>query len=146
MMGMQNGECRMENERRAAIRARCDAVPAGPWKCVPNPMRSDGWFVVRDVPPEPYPDAHGLDGKPMMQLPPGVGIGVQMPFNIAEFIACARQDVPGLLAENERLRAALRRIERYAQGRAEFYGMEWYYGNKFKAIAAMAGAALEDTP
>jgi len=73
--------------------------------------------------------------------------GVQERSEVRErIVSWALDSASDLLDENERLREVLERIKIYAQGRAEFYGMEWYYGNKFKAIAAMAGAALEDTP
>lgn len=43
----------------------------GPWKAVPNPVRPDGWFVVRDVPAQPY-KGRDMYGKIRMMMPPAV--------------------------------------------------------------------------
>lgn len=65
----------------------------GPWKAVPNPMRSDGYFVVRDGAPQYYVGVADLSGKPIEQLPPAV-IPMQVPEADAHLIAAA----PDLLA------------------------------------------------
>jgi hypothetical protein len=55
----------------------------GPWKAVPNPMRDDGWFVIRDMPAQPYPGQ-----SQYMQMPPAV-IPMQVPEADARLIAAA---------------------------------------------------------
>jgi hypothetical protein len=49
-----------------------DLTP-GQWKCVANPMRDDGWFVLKDEPPKPY-DGNPRDafGNVLMKLPPAI--------------------------------------------------------------------------
>ena len=68
-----------------------------PWKSVPNPARSDGWFVVLDVPPKPYSGVKQLDGGAIMQFPPAV-IPCQLPKDVADMIVRGVNSHDALLA------------------------------------------------
>ena len=69
------------------IKARADAVPKGPW-------------VIEGDYPQSVTNAEALVIAECFE-------GPQWPPSIAEFIAHAREDVPALVAEVERLRTAL---------------------------------------
>lgn len=76
-------------ERLAAIKARLAAATKGPWHAERNPMRFDGWFVLRE---------RGVSEEPAYagQLKPAV-IPVQLPHNDAALIAAAPTDLAWLL-------------------------------------------------
>lgn len=65
-------------------------LPPLPWKAIPSPHRSDSWFVVEDVPAQPYPGGGGaFPGEPpRMQLPPAV-VKCGMPEKLAVLVAKA---------------------------------------------------------
>lgn len=62
----------------------------GPWIVVGNPTRPGRFFVVRDVPPEPYPGGGGVfpGDPPRMQLPPAV-CSADLSYEDAMLIAAA---------------------------------------------------------
>lgn len=84
----------------AAIEARCAAATPGPWVAYPGEVRRD----VGELPflrwlPHDSPHGHAYD-EARRQAD-------------AAFIAAARQDVPALLAEAGRLRAALSAVRNH---------------------------------
>ena len=102
----------MTAARRAAIKARCDAATPGPW-------------VVSSE----YASGVDLGYKPDHERTWGYGCGNDFVCDLndgeyheycsqdeqranAEFIAAARQDIPDLLAEVERLRVENQRLEK----------------------------------
>jgi hypothetical protein len=89
----------MDEKRLQEIKARVDAATPGPWAIYPRRKSAvKAVFLTR----------LGSDGSSMWTWP---GFVRAQFTRDAEFIAHARQDMPDLLAENERLRAALEGIE-----------------------------------
>jgi hypothetical protein len=90
----------MTDQELQAVRGRCAAATPGPW--LAEPGASD-------------PDAPHLHGKYTFVLCSGplslATVWEHAPGGNGAFIAHARQDVPALLAEVERLRGALRSLE-----------------------------------
>lgn len=78
-----------------AIKARVDAATPGPWWAWD---RGVGWHIAIGEPTE------GTWGGPARLLPASERTDIGREAD-AEFIAAARQDVPALIAEVERLRA-----------------------------------------
>ncbi len=102
----------------------------GPWKAVPNPMRADGMFIVRDVPPKPYDGVTAPNGEPLWQLPPAV-VGCQVTPADARLIAAAPEmlalcreaaslirGIPNAYDSDLRLAAKLEAIVEKAEGQA----------------------------
>jgi hypothetical protein len=81
----------MKRKELEAIKARCDAATDGPWKI----RRRFDWVVL-----DPYGDSviSGDDGP---------SEAFHLDLADAEFIAHAREDVPRLVGEVERLRECL---------------------------------------
>jgi len=102
----------MTDEQLAAIEAREQAAPVGPWRTYPNPMRSDGVFVGQDRPPTAYRGVMDASGAPIMTaVPDGAwSIRSQIEHAPGEFIAHACQDIPDLIAEVRRLQEELKRV------------------------------------
>lgn len=99
----------MDEKRVVEIRARAEAATSGPWtagECTPfspkqkSPFDESGAFIYG-------PDGNGYSSDPVVvgghQDEQGGAVGVLLPED-AEFIAHARQDIPDLLVEVERLR------------------------------------------
>jgi len=82
----------MTDEQLAAIRARCEAATPGPWN-----------WGRDDVPNRP--DIYHLTATWITECENYPDVTVAVPD--LDFIARARQDVPALLAEVERLRGLL---------------------------------------
>jgi hypothetical protein len=80
----------MTDERKQAIRVRCEAATPGPWRSGPIYYDESEWQIT-------YADVI-IDADETKR------IASVYPQN-ADFIAHARQDVPALLAEIERLEA-----------------------------------------
>ena len=84
-----------------AIRARADAATAGPWKLwgmsvLADPVGDSNLDTAIDVARTSYRNANGHPRT-----------------NDADFIAAARTDVPALITEVERLRAAVQRLTQH---------------------------------
>jgi hypothetical protein len=79
-----------------AIRRRVPDVYTGPWTVQTGDPGDDNWYVA-------YATDNPLAG--LVATVPDYGA------NLAEFIAHAREDVPALIAEVERLRTALAAVE-----------------------------------
>lgn len=95
-------------EREAAARARCDAVPKGPWETGGSIYETVDWEVAARY-------AKGADGRQTIALIVG-GLEDEdarkiRDRDLAEFFAHARTDLPDALDENERLREELRIAE-----------------------------------
>ena len=57
------------------------------WRAFPNPMRSDGVFILEDKDPAPNRDGlRHVDGTPVMDLPPGVGFWTQVTPELGEHV------------------------------------------------------------
>lgn len=84
----------MTREQLDAIRARVDAATPGPWKV-------DGETCDEDGNPVPMP--WGLEGPQGMLWSSGAGEYAHPDWPTATFIAKAREDVPALIAEIDRL-------------------------------------------
>lgn len=69
------------------------AATPGPWRCYPNPMRSDGVFVCKEGPLPRY-----SNGEPEA-TPRGWGISSQITIPEANLIAAMRNALPDLIAE-----------------------------------------------
>lgn len=88
----------LTDEELAAIKARVEAAPAGPWEAVES---------NRDSPNRSWPDWElRVPGSTWNDGRFWVG-SMDEGRTLAEFIAHTRTDVPALVAEVERLRAAL---------------------------------------
>lgn len=94
----------MTQGRLDAIQERVDATTDGPWEQCGRGI---------DGGPSSLTEVVTLDVECMGYCYGGTGLGVQNEAD-AEFIAHAREDVPALLAEVERLRAALDQKENQA--------------------------------
>ncbi|GLZ36243.1 hypothetical protein Lesp02_84300 [Lentzea sp. NBRC 105346] len=90
------------DERLAAIRARLAAATAGPWRVAPPDY---GW-TGPDGRPHEFVHVLDVDGRPSPVALTGPKHVDEQSRHDAEFIAAARADLPWLLAELDRLRAA----------------------------------------
>ena len=100
-------------DRLSEIQARAEAATPGPWKPF-QPCNEEGytdWWVWRDNGDPFYNGVVNVSGR---EEPGAVGDACitdgsdpEQEHNDAAFIAHAREDIPYLLAEVERLRAAL---------------------------------------
>lgn len=86
----------MTDERIAEIKAREQAATKGPWLCV---FRGDGSGSVYEGTEEEYDDVALIDDARCPY------IRGEVIYEDGVFAAHARQDIPDLLAEVERLRA-----------------------------------------
>lgn len=94
----------MTTEELAAIKARCEAATPGPW-------------IAKRF--DPYRSRAAIYQTPAAQKVNPLrwqvaAICREARAQDAEFIAHARADIPALLAEVERLRAALKRVISYS--------------------------------
>jgi hypothetical protein len=85
----------MNPEELAAIKARVVAASDGPWKAIPDPAYGDHGYLLAVGPVWPLS---------------GGTLDLKVGDDDATFIVHAREDVPALVAEVERLREALRTI------------------------------------
>ncbi|MDA8311047.1 MAG: hypothetical protein M0Z46_10635 [Actinomycetota bacterium] len=112
----------------AAIRARCDAATPGPW--------AQGMAGYKLLPEVDYHAAFGF-----IIVSDDLSDDGQRGVADAAFIAHAREDVPALLAENERLREAL------VAARAELSCWGWgdiHYGATFQEQRVVDALAAVD--
>ena len=91
----------MTPEQLAAIRARAEAATPGPWRVVEDIEWGTGaaeyhWYRYVDGPTD-YGDEYGYEYQILSR-------------EDAAFIAHAREDIPALVAEVERLQAELARV------------------------------------
>ena len=108
----------MKQSELNGIKARCEAATPGPWRYYANTIPI-GYAKGEDVRADCEPDDRiCLDSRPVN----------------AEFIAHAREDIPRLVAEVEKLRAALQK------------SVDAWSASPGRLIAAMdeAGALLEE--
>lgn len=107
----------MSDERLAEIRARAAHATPGPWKCW-NAFNLN--YAMGDRRGQPSRDVA------MARLGPDASVGVGVTSTIAhgdirmlsddaEFIAHAREDIPALLAEVERMRAREEAVMTFAE-------------------------------
>ena len=87
----------------AAIRARAEAATEGPWE---NDYPEVGQHWSR---PEPWAKVVSTDVACMAYCYGGSAQGIENEAD-AEFIAHAREDIPALLAEIDRLNATIQRV------------------------------------
>ncbi|SNS43342.1 hypothetical protein SAMN06309944_0235 [Micrococcales bacterium KH10] len=77
-------------KRLDEIKARAEAATEGPWAVSEDSESSRAWFT------RPFPEFKGKDGRP---------VHLSITHAETEFIAHAREDIPWLLAEVDRLQA-----------------------------------------
>lgn len=85
----------MSDERLAEIRAREQGVPPAPWRSEDDARTLERWILSEDG-----------------TLEIGLGYVGNRTEDVAAFIVHARQDIPELLAEVERLRAMEQRVRK----------------------------------
>ncbi len=104
----------MSDDQLAAIRKRCEAATVGPWKwCPPATKWNPGHLLCQDLRENPrIPEELLL--MTSAKKAEGLGRGNQ------QFIAHARQDVPDLLDEVERLRRLEDSVIRQQTNGAEY--------------------------
>lgn len=96
----------MTREQLNAIRARVEAATLGPWH-----VEGESYDECWDTDCEPLPMPWGLAGPTGKSLwSSGSGEYAHPDMATAEFIASAREDVPALLAEVERLKVEVGRL------------------------------------
>jgi len=129
----------MKDDELAAIKARVESTPEGPWRTYPNPMRSDGVFVAQDRPPTFYAGTI----QPTA-VPDGAwGLNCQVEPAVGEFIASARTDVPALLAEIDRLKAhGIPAHQRELAERLVSMGHAWFKDGKTGTESLMNAAPI----
>ena len=99
----------MTREQLDAIRARVEAATPGPWH-----VEGESYDECWDTDCEPLPMPWGLAGPTGKSLwSSGAGEYAHPDMATAEFIASAREDVPALLAEVERLNEEVRRLGKF---------------------------------
>ncbi|MCR8981473.1 ead/Ea22-like family protein [Brevibacillus laterosporus] len=112
----------MTREEIEAIRERAEKATEGPWRAVPTKMDCFDIYDVYDK----------LDRSLIHRE------------EDAEFIAHAREDIPKLLAENERLHTKWQRLREYVDDRrgkafedhdaSEGNGSRYFYGGRSSAF------------
>lgn len=91
----------MNDDQLAAIEARVAAAKPGPWEAE---HERDGSFILYHAPPRPY----HTTGLYTLVKRGGFAKGVSR--DDVELIAHAREDIPALIAEVRRLRAAYQEL------------------------------------
>lgn len=128
----------MDQARLDEIKARVEAATPGPWEWRNGNIRTAPVDTESD-----YYDSNGL----LCADRPGAKPVIKWQGD-KDFIIAARQDVPELVAEVERLRAALEAIEWIEDGTDMPYCpacFEWKpngHGAECTTVAALHGAAL----
>jgi hypothetical protein len=89
---MAEKEHAMTHEELAAIKARAEAASDGPWEAIPDPAYGD--------------DGYLLAVGPVWALGGGT-LDLNVGDDDAAFICAAREDIPRLVTEVERLQCAL---------------------------------------
>jgi hypothetical protein len=99
-----------DEDRLVEIRERCEAATPGPWAADGDRVFPVGWPAVATCHWQ-FGSVGGPAGHPMLKDHPDWGGGLWNARANADFIAAAREDVPYLLTEVERLRADVARLE-----------------------------------
>ena len=134
-------------DRLEEIRARAEAATPGPWRWRGLLAAKGSEQTYAGYPQRVFGrNTDPVDTSPALIAETFDGHSDTAPPN-ADFIAHAREDIPYLLAEIERLRAALEVTLPYAMAHLEEYGFSMKYNdavsetNRLNEIADLIGAS-----